>query len=357
MTAKSNKIKNKYFLIRIKIALSLLLKGKVSFKKVFNAAHCWVAQRFHLIKSSKFPFIINFELWNECNAQCTFCRSEDGEIYDLNPKNKDKSPITKGRMPIEIFNEIIEQSKDHIFLAVPYVNGEPLMYPDLYKAIKFASDRKVATLISTNGELLTEKNIRKLLDSSLDFLKIAISGMSQDIFKIQHRGCNIETIKKNMKNLARIRDEGGYKILIMLDYIYYEYNAHEYLEACQLGRELGFTVSRRPGNLHKLAETYPDLAKKEKPQSDITKLPIKDLCDWPWKVMTVDWNGSIYPCCDYVVWGNQKTDAIFQIGKSQIDKIWNGPEKINNRLVHLKDGRAGYNICSQCTRTGTAFKF
>ena len=357
MIVKNHHIKNKYLLIRIKLAFSLLMKGKVSFRKIFNAAHCWIAKKFHFIRSSKFPIIINFELWNECNAQCTFCRSEGGEIYDLNPKNIEKPPIEKGRMPVEIFNEVIEQSKNHISLAVPYVNGEPLMYPDLYKAIKFASDRKVATLISTNGELLTEKNIKKLLDSSLDFLKIAISGISQDVFKIQHRGCNIETIKKNMRNLARLRDEGGYKILVMLDYIYYEYNAHEYSEALQLGRELDFIVSRRPGNLHKLAEEHPKLAKKEKPQDDITKLPIKDLCDWPWKVMTVNWDGSIYPCCDYVVWGDQEADAVFQIGKSQIDKIWNGTTKINNRLVHLKDGRAGYEICSQCTRTGTAFKF
>ena len=267
---KNKKTKNKYLLIRIKIALSIVMKGKVSLKKIFNAAHCWIAQKFRFVKSSKFPFMINFELWNECNAQCTFCRSEDGGIYDLNPDNSGKVSIEKGRMPIKMFNEIIEQSKDHILLAVPYVNGEPLMYPDLYKALKFASDRKVATLISTNGELLTEKIIKNLLDSSLDFIKIAISGFSQDVFTIQHRGCDIEKIKENMKNLARMRDEGGHKILVMLDYIYYEYNAHEYSEALELGRELDFIVSRRPGNLHKLSEEHPELAKKEKPQDDVT---------------------------------------------------------------------------------------
>ena len=335
----------------------MVMKGKVSFKKIFNAAHCWVAQKFRFVKSSRFPFMINFELWNECNAQCTFCRSEDGEIYDLNPNKLEKTPIEKGRMPLEIFNEIIEQSKDHILLAVPYVNGEPLMYPDLYKALKFASDRKVATLISTNGELLTNKNIKKILDSSLDFLKIAISGFSQDIFSIQHRGCDIEKIKDNMRSLARMRDEGGHKILVMLDYIYYEYNAHEYSEALDLGRELNFIVSRRPGNLHKLSEEHPEIAKKEKPQDNYTNLPIKDLCDWPWKVMTVNWDGSVYPCCDYVVWGDQKSDAVFEIGKSQIEDIWNGPSKLDNRKVHLTEGRIGYDICSKCTRTGTAFKF
>jgi MoaA/NifB/PqqE/SkfB family radical SAM enzyme len=355
---KSIRLKNKYFFLRVKIALSMILKGKVSSKKIFNAAHCWFAQKFRLVKSSKFPFVINFELWNECNAQCTFCRTDDGGIYDLNPANSGEVSIEKGKMPLQMYEEIIEQSKDHILIAVPYVNGEPLMYPDIYKAIKFASDRKVATMISTNGELLTEKNIQKLLDSQLDFIKIAISGFSQDIFTIQHRGCDIEKIKKNLKTLARLRDdEKGHDLLVMVDYINYEYNTHEYPDVLELCRDLNFMVSRRPGNLNKLSEEHPELAVHEKPQDNTTNLPVKTLCEWPWKIMTVNWDGSIYPCCDYVVWGDQKADTNFEVGKTQIEEIWNGSSKLDNRTVHLAQGRGGYNICSECTRTGTAFKF
>ena len=354
---KSNLFKNRYILLRMKIALSILFKGKVSLKKLFNAAHSWFTQNFRIAKASKFPFMINFELWNECNAQCTFCRTEEGDIFDLNPANEEKAPIPKGKMSLDMYKDIIEQSKDHVLIAVLYVNGEPLMYTDLYKAIKFTSDRKVATLISTNGELLTEKNIQKLLDSGLDFIKIAISGFSQDVFTIQHRGCHIEKIKENLKNLARLRDEGGHKILVMLDYIYYEYNSHEYPLALELGQELGFMVSRRPGNLNKLSEEHPGLAVHEKPQEETQDLPVKDLCDWPWKVMTVNWDGGIYPCCDYVVWGDQKPNATYEVGTSNVEEIWNGSTVIDNRMVHLTKGRGGYDICSKCTRKGTSFKF
>ncbi len=349
--------KNRYILARIKIAFSILLKGRISVKKILNAAHCWFAQKFHFVKASPFPFMINFELWNECNAQCTFCRTDDGEIYDQNPANKGQVPIPKGKMSLDMYKEIIEQSKDHILIAVLYVNGEPLMYTDLYEAIKFASDRGVATLISTNGELLTEKNIKKLLESGLDFIKIAISGFSQDIYTVQHRGCHIEKIKDNLKSLARLRDEGRYKILIMLDYVYYQYNSHEYKPALDFGQKLDFMVSRRPGNLFKLSEEHPELARHEKPQEPPKNLPVKELCDWPWKVMTVDWNGDIFPCCDYVVWNNQEPNATFEVGKSNIKEIWNGPSVVANRTVHLTKGRGGYDICSKCTRTGTAFKF
>jgi|SaaInlStandDraft_2_1057019.scaffolds.fasta_scaffold03332_7 MoaA/NifB/PqqE/SkfB family radical SAM enzyme len=349
--------KNRYILARAKIAFAILLKGRVSFRKILNAAHCWFAQKFHFVKAAPFPFMINFELWNECNAQCTFCRTDDGVIYDQNPENKGQVPIPKGKMSLELYKEIIEQSKDHILIAVLYVNGEPLMYKGLYEAIQFASDRGVATLISTNGELLTENNIKKLLESGLDFVKIAISGFSQDIYTVQHRGCHIEKIKDNLETLARLRDLGQHKILTMLDYVYYQYNSHEYQSALDFGQRLGFMVSRRPGNLFKLSEEHPELAQHEKPQEAPKHLPVKNLCDWPWKVMTVDWNGNIYPCCDYVVWNNQEPNATFEVGKSNVKDIWNGPAVIENRTVHLTKGRGGYDICSECTRTGTAFKF
>jgi MoaA/NifB/PqqE/SkfB family radical SAM enzyme len=354
---KSPFFKNRYILARIKIAFSILLKGRVSVKKILNAGHCWFAQKFRFVKASPFPFMINFELWNECNAQCTFCRTDTGDIYDQNPANEGKAPVPKGKMSLDMYKEIIDQSKDHILIAVLYVNGEPLMYTDLYEAIKYASDRGVATLISTNGELLTEKNITKLLAAGLDFIKIAISGFSQDIFTVQHRGCHIEKIKDNLTSLARLRDEGRHKILIMLDYVYYQYNSHEYKPALDFGQKLDFMVSRRPGNLFKLSEEYPELARHEKPQEQPVSLPVKNLCDWPWKVMTVNWNGDVFPCCDYVVWNDQKPNATFEVGKSNIQEIWNGPTVVANRTVHLTEGRGGYDICSTCTRTGTAFKF
>jgi len=50
-------IKNKYLLIRIKIAFFMILKGKVSFKKILNATHCWVAQKFRFIKSQILFFV------------------------------------------------------------------------------------------------------------------------------------------------------------------------------------------------------------------------------------------------------------------------------------------------------------
>ncbi|PIR00947.1 MAG: hypothetical protein COV66_03735 [Nitrospinae bacterium CG11_big_fil_rev_8_21_14_0_20_45_15] len=354
MTPLENK--NKYTLLKLRIVLSILLKGKISFKKVYNFAYAWLAHKMKLKRTAPFPFMINFELWNECNAQCTFCRTSDGVIYNQNPNESSGSSIPKGQMPLELFEDVIEQVKDHILIAVLYVNGEPLMYKNLIPAVKYASERKIATIIASNGELLFEKKINELLDAGLDCIKIAISGFNQDTYTVQHRNGNIETVKKNLRDLARLKKEKNSSIVIMLDYILYDYNEHERDLAQQLSNELGFIFSCRRGNLSYLEEERPDILSTET-VSPSPEFPIQDLCEWPWKVMTIDWNGDMFPCCDYTVWNDVEPYDTIKVGQTRIAEVWNGLTARKNRETHLNEGRGGIDICSKCPRVGTAFKY
>jgi len=349
MTKKNNH----YVLLRIRIALSIIRKGKISLKKIFNFLYGEIAHKLKLRRSSRFPFMIIFELWNECNAQCTFCRTEDGEIHNLTA-NSSISHIEKGRMPLSTYQAVIDQAKDHILIAILYLNGEPLMYKDLVPALRYATDRKVATLIASNGELLFENKIIELLDSGLDVIKIAITGFTQEIYQVQHRKCQIAKVINNLRNLARLKKEMKSDLVVMLDYILYEYNDHEKELARQLSEELGFMFNLRPGNLHKLEEERPDLMQvpTEGPQ-----LPLEALCEWPWKVMTIDWDGSIFQCCEYVVRTGADRYTVFKPEKSNIAEIWNGPVARKHREIHVTEGRGGIDICAECPRTGTAFKY
>lgn len=353
---KTKPKKNRYILLRIKILLVILVKGKISINKILNVTTSWIAHKLRLTRTSKYPFMINFELWNECNAECTFCRTIDGDIYDHNPSSSQNIPIPKGKMSLELYKDVINQSKNHLLIAVLYVNGEPLLYNRVYEAIQYATDQNVATVISTNGELLTEANSKKLLEADLDFLKVAISGFSDETFLIQHRKCHIDKIKENLRTISRLKEKGNYRTLVMLDFIHYKYNEHELEEAKQFCIEHGFVFNARPGSLFKLEESHTDLLVKEELQHDLD-LPLKDLCEWPWKVMTINWNGEVFPCCDYVVWNDIKPLARFETGKTDLSAIFNGEEATKNRSIHVSEGRKAIDICSTCPRTGTAFKY
>jgi MoaA/NifB/PqqE/SkfB family radical SAM enzyme len=173
-------MRNNYLFLRSRILFLVIKRRKLTVKKIFNALYCYTAYFLRLKKSAASPYLINFELGNECNERCVFCRTSDGEVYDANP-NSAGQYISKGTMLFEIFAGIISQVRDRLIMAVPYVNGEPLLSKDIYQVIQYATDNKVATMVATNGILLNEFNCEKLLVAGIDFIKVHISGFTRPI--------------------------------------------------------------------------------------------------------------------------------------------------------------------------------
>jgi MoaA/NifB/PqqE/SkfB family radical SAM enzyme len=62
------------------------------------------------------------------------------------------------------------------------------MNPKIYGMIRRLTANRAATILSTNGMALTQENIRKLMASGLDLLKIAVSGFSPGVYTKYHRG-------------------------------------------------------------------------------------------------------------------------------------------------------------------------
>jgi len=237
-----------------------------------------------------------------------------------------------GIMPIEIFEAIIRQTKKTLLMAIPYVNGEPFIYKDLDKAIKIATDNNVATMIATNGILLNKENIDMILNNGLNFIKIHVSGYSQPIHSVEHRVGNVESIKENLKLLSKMIKERKKSLIVMVDYILYKHNAHELELFRKFTKDLGFMFSVRPGNPR-------DMEDKEEKQYKKKSLPINVPCDWLWKVLTINWNGDILPCCDYGIWSGLEGYGKFSVGKTNILEVWNGPVVIKMRRTHRKYGR------------------
>lgn len=299
--------------------------------------------------SAPSPYILSLELWNECNAGCLFCRDKKGVIHDLNPAGG-PGRIAKGKLPANTATTIIDQLKNDILMAVLYTNGEPLLYPDLSHVIRFASERRVATMIATNGLTLTNEKSQEILSAGLDFIKIQLSGFTQEIYSIQIRYGNVETLKDNIRNLAKINREGGYKTVILIDYILYNYNRHQLPLVREFCRKLGVMLSIRPGNPSwGLEDKEPPLSTEE--------LPLKMSCDWLWKATQVNWNGEILPCCEAVVWSGAKPYTTFQEGVTQMKDIWNGAAAKNMRHTMTKKGRGSIDMCSRCLRKGVCFKW
>lgn len=339
---------NRYVLLRARIFWTVLRKGKVSPKKVLNALHCFVAFALRLQRTAPAPFLVNFELANDCNANCLFCRSAQGEIYDQNPLGSGQ-PIPRGRMPFELYEELLRQVRDRLLMAVLYMNGEPLLYKDLARAIRLATDLHVATMIATNGQLLTADRSREILDAGIDFVKVAASGFTQEVFSRQVRRGDIEKIKENLRDFVRINRQGRYGAVLLVDFIEYAYNAHQSAAMREFCDELGIQMNVRPGNIKGLEQ--------EEPQRTALPLPLKVPCDWLWKVLAVNWNGELLPCCDFALWSGSRSYETYRVGTTSLAGIWNGPQARRLRTVHATTGRSAIPVCAGCHRRGTAFKY
>ena len=366
--------KTKYLGLKIKIVLSLLLKGKISFPKLFNIFVSFYSYLFKLKTSAKTPVVVNFELSNKCNEHCVFCRDEKGKIFDMNESGK---YIEKGRLDYDIFHNIVEEIKKTTLLIIPYVNGEPFIYKHLDKVLNLLNVNKLGSMLSSNGILLNEKNIDLIIKEDLDQIKVHVSGWTNKVHQIQHRLGDVEKIKENLTNLSKKIKQHKSRMIVLVDYILYDHNKHEVEEFRKFTNDLDFGFNIRPGNPRGM-----EGSEKLQPSD---KAAINNPCEWLWKVMTVNWNGDLLPCCEYVTWGNyhkfakyikdddnknQKTnenhtnmnenwlgkETPLKTTQSVID-TWNGKRIVEMRMVHKTKGRAPIPICAGCTKTGVEYKF
>lgn len=339
----------KYSPLKVYIVLLLLRKGKLTFSKVMNLLHCYVAYWLKLERSARTPFIINFDVSNHCDESCVFCRSEKGEIYDLNPI-KVNNVIEKGTMNPDIFEGVLEQTQKTLLMAIPYVNGEPFIYSKLGRVLKFAKGRNVATMISSNGIMMTERNIDLIIDCDLDLIKVHVSGFTNDVHRIQHRIGDVEVIKENLVLLSRKIREVKAQMIVLVDYIQYKHNVHQIELMNEFSRKLGFLFSVRPGNPKGMEESEDLQPVTSRDTSQIA-------CDWLWKALTVNWNGDVLPCCDYVVWSDAQGYGNFDRQSTDIIKMWNDETIVRMRRTHKTEGRKPIPICSDCKRVGIEYKF
>jgi sulfatase maturation enzyme AslB (radical SAM superfamily) len=343
-------MRNSYIVLKLKLFLLACLKRKITLRKLWNVLVCSLAYVLKCKRSGRAPFILSLELGNECNANCLFCRDEKGVIHDTNKDKPAPGGITKGVMPFEMAEDIIGQVSADVLIAVLYTNGEPLLYPKLADLIRHCTRSNVLSMIATNGLLLTPEKSKAIVDAGIDFIKLQLSGFTQDIYHVQVRYGDVERLKENIRNLVKIRDDQKSRTLIMLDYILYQYNQHQLPLIREFCRELGIMLSIRPGN------PQGGLEDKECPQS-MQALPLKISCDWLWKGMQVNFNGHVLPCCDGVIFSAIAPYEIYQVGKSDVRTIWNGPAAQGMRHTMTVHGRGAIRLCSQCYRHGVAFKW
>ncbi|MBT6600495.1 MAG: radical SAM protein [Nitrospina sp.] len=248
---------------------------------------------------------------NTCNLRCTFCFVTEGMTRE------------GGFMDLALFKKIIDDCPDLEHLCL-HNWGEPLLHKDIFKMVEYAKNKGVNYVVmNTNGTLLTDKMIKKIVESKLDIIRFSIDGSATTFKRV--RGVELKKIENNINKLKKIKEK----------------------KRSNLKMGVVFTVEDdTEEDVEEYISHWERIVDHVRLQPKLITSPRTELCPEPfgkeYGKLVVLWDGRVIPCCvDY--------NANLMIGTIQSDTIqnlWRSKKLDLLREQHLKGDFP--NTCANC---------
>jgi len=110
----------------------------------------------------RWPTTATLAVTHRCQCRCQHCSAADF-MRSARPE-----------VPPERMLRLIEEVQDLGVVTIIFVGGEPLLHPRIYDYIKHVDHGESRPMIFTNGLLLTQERVQKLVDAGLYSLFVSI---------------------------------------------------------------------------------------------------------------------------------------------------------------------------------------
>jgi organic radical activating enzyme len=118
---------------------------------------------------------------------------------------------------VKILDEISGYNLTKVVLF--HLMGEPLCYPDLIEAVKFAVKKGLSVYLSTNGSLLNENNAYSLMESGLSRLILSLQTPDDNTFESRLSPLSFEEYKNRLITIIRKMLKAPYSTEIRIIFI------------------------------------------------------------------------------------------------------------------------------------------
>ena len=148
------------------------------------------------------PICLTWELTYACNLACVHCLSSSGR--------RDPRELSTAEA-----KAVIDEMRD---LQVFYVNiggGEPMIRPDFYELVDYATTNGVGVKFSTNGSRIDAEGARRLADMPYTDIQISIDGADETTNDAVRGDGSFATARAAMDHL-RDADFGPFKISVVM---------------------------------------------------------------------------------------------------------------------------------------------
>ncbi|MCF7920068.1 MAG: SPASM domain-containing protein [Candidatus Cloacimonetes bacterium] len=319
------------------------LRKSLTWQRTWNAVKVYSGYFLSLLLKKPliwgYPPVIMIEPGNICNLRCPLCPTGNGSLQR-----------PKGYMDLETFRQIIDQTYKHSFMVVLWNQGEPFLNDKILEMVKYADQRKMFTLLSTNGNIYPEPE--DIVASGLDSLIISLDGASQETYNKYRINGRLSKVLGFAEELVQARKKLKKKNpLLRWQFLVMKHNEHEIeaikLEAKQIGvdnLELKTVQIYSPEDIENFLPLNPRYRRyKITGENFELKAGIPNRCRRIWVNGVINWDGEMTVCC----FDKDTSIRIGSLQKSSLLQLWKSRE-FNNFRQQLLKNRKAFTICRNC---------
>ncbi|MDD3806553.1 MAG: radical SAM protein [Candidatus Marinimicrobia bacterium] len=287
------------------------------------------------------PPAIMIEAASVCNLYCPLCACGAGEVHR-------KTPF----LDVHRFEALINELQKSLWMVLFWNQGEPFLHPSLHAMIRYASDRGIYTITSTNGHFLQDADA--LIESNLDEVIVSLDGATEDVYQKYRVGGNFQKVLEGISMLVQQRHNKNVNHPhITIQCVISRYNEHQVHALEELSQSLGVdellfkTMEIIPGA--KETDYLPrNLRYRRYPENPETwtRKNDKKNCRELWYQPGLNSDGTVSVCCF-------DKNAVFNPGEyipGNFRALWKSPKWMSIR-DRVKNKKGDIMPCKKCTAT------
>lgn len=311
------------------------------------------ARAVHLFDETKpihKPLYMMVEPTNLCNLSCPLC-----------PTGNDSLRAPRGYMDLSHYKKLIDELSPYIKTLLMWGFGEPFLHADILKMFSYASEKRIITKTSTNGQCFGGRSeCMELVKSGIDQIRVSLDGLSNDTLRVYRKGASIDAIISGLENITQakriLRTE---KPFILIQFIVMKHNEHERSGLKDFANRYGAGFRFKMVSTSTECETCDEdnfipsdeaMSRYRRVYMDdgstrlIPKYRKPKLCPYPWYWAHICWDGDVVPCCKDPHREHVLGNAFMEGG---LLKVWNGPRYLKFREVYLNNPM-NHARCKKC---------
>ncbi|NIO22693.1 MAG: radical SAM protein [Candidatus Aenigmarchaeota archaeon] len=113
------------------------------------------------------PFLVVWNFTHACNLRCKHCY-------------QDAEGFAEDELTTEDAKRVVDEFHESGVVAIAFSGGEPLIRPDFFEIAEYAVRKGFYLSVATNGTLLTDKMVKKIKDSGIEYVEISLDGFEKE---------------------------------------------------------------------------------------------------------------------------------------------------------------------------------